>query len=215
MITTGADGALTAEGVSSSGGGEADSLSRRELIQMCKFLCCLSEIHETRLLCTEESLLQALGMQPQLRGALSATPAVSARTGGGAAADPRPLILTWLKDEGDRVDAVELCRDLLWTVTQDAVSSVLELVPLWCTLLGHMMLQRQYRVLVQTIIMIRFNAVFPTILLQRSPSWSSAASVKIRPAVLSNTMLLDFYHVFSIFTTDVNVKIDQVNVYFP
>ncbi len=62
-------------------------------------------------------------------------------------ADPRPLVLTWLHDEGDRCEAVELCRDVLLSAqwTEESI---------WRSLLSHMHLNSQHRVFLQTVLML-------------------------------------------------------------
>jgi hypothetical protein len=97
-----------------------------KLLARHSFLYCLAELNETRLLCSELTLADALGWETNQ-------------------SDPKPLVQTWLHDEGSLVDATELSRDVL-------LASKLFDISLWKMLLMTMIHHDQYRSVVQTII---------------------------------------------------------------
>lgn len=96
------------------------------------YLFCLSEMLETRLQCSEESLALAVGYS----ASESLIP------------NPVSLVRTWMRDEGGLAQAMELGRDVLVVATEtmqnrDATKDVsinfnMELVMLWIDLLRHM-----------------------------------------------------------------------------
>jgi hypothetical protein len=97
-----------------------------------RYLFCLSEMLETRLQCSEESLALAVGYSAS--GSLSPNPV--------------SLVRTWMRDEGGLAQAMELGRDVLVVATEtmqnvDVTKDTLinfntELVMLWVDLLRHM-----------------------------------------------------------------------------
>ena len=107
-----------------------------DLKQNHKFFFCLAELQETRLICSENTLADALGYG----------------TAGGASessvlADPKPLVRTWIHDECSLVQAVELSRDVL-LATRTADTSV------WKSLLTAMLRNSHSRSLLQTCLML-------------------------------------------------------------
>jgi len=100
-------------------------------------------MQEVRLTCSEETLLVALGFD-----ASSST---------STAKDYKALVRTWLQDEGNHIEVVELCRDVLfmeWSLhhTFD--------YPIWETLLRHMNTSGFYHSLFQTLASIRNSRFF-------------------------------------------------------
>lgn len=79
--------------------------SMQDLLCRHTFLFCFAELQETRLLCSEESLGDALGIK-----ITSASTGAKVQVVGG---DPRPLVRTWVHDEGSLSEAMELSRDVL------------------------------------------------------------------------------------------------------
>jgi hypothetical protein len=107
------------------------------------FLYCLCELQEIRLPCSEESLLDAMG--------LKVSDYKVARTD--AAADPRALVRTWLHDEGAHTEVVELARDLL-------VVTGFQEAGIWHHLVGHMTARGFRRPLFETLQQIAATPVF-------------------------------------------------------
>ena len=98
---------------------------------MLNYLFCLSELQETRLGTPAETLAQILLGSDELDNPLSA----------------KVLVNTWIYDEGDVENVLELCRDIyLITNCQD--------VSLWCKLFTRMFDNRQFHILVSSVAMI-------------------------------------------------------------
>lgn len=105
-----------------------------ELSRKHKYFYCLSELKETRLLCSDEALGDALGVN--LHPHFSLTDC-----------DPVPLVKTWIHDEGDVVEAMELARDVL-------ISAPIRYTHTWVTLLDTMIHQGQTRSVIQTLVVL-------------------------------------------------------------
>ena len=91
-------------------------------------------LQETRLPCSEEALQEALSLATHTPGqGLSRTPGANAPL----------LVRTWLHDEGQHVEVVELGRDALFAAGVGEVGA-------WSTLLLHMQSRGMTRALVQT-----------------------------------------------------------------
>lgn len=119
-----------------------------ELTSYKSYLYCLSELQEIRLPCTEESLLDAMGLK-----IVDFKMTTVAACGEPSAADPKALVRTWIHDEGAHTEVVELARDLLVTTRyQDA--------GIWFHLVGHMVAKGMHRALLQSLLMVRGAAVF-------------------------------------------------------
>lgn len=128
------------------------------------YLFCLCELQQTRLLCSEEALADAVGYTMSSLAALTAS-----------GADPRPLVRTWLRDEGDRCEAVELARDVLFVSglvggagkgmnePYRRVVSVSHDVQIWELLLTHMVQNGYLRSLIQTILLLRSSPLLSKI----------------------------------------------------
>jgi len=112
------------------------------------FLFCLAELQETRLPTSEEVLMDALGIARQVAegGVITST-------------DPRSLVRTWLHDEGEHSDVMELSRDILLAakVTEEVI---------WSELLSHMDRYASPRILLQTLVLIRSLPCFPSLCLR-------------------------------------------------
>ena len=119
------------------------SVDLSELGRARSFLYCLSELQEIRLPCSEESLLDAMGLKI-VDFAVVTGPTV---------ADPRALVRTWIHDEGAHAEVVELARDLLvLTHYQD--------VGIWHQIVSHMTTHAMYRSLFETLVLIQATPVF-------------------------------------------------------
>lgn len=117
-----------------------------ELASYKSYLYCLSELQEIRLPCSEESLLDAMGLKIVDFKMVT----VSADS---SAVDPKALVRTWLHDEGAHVEVVELARDLL-------VATRYRDAGIWFHLVGHMVAKGMHRALLQSLLMVRGAAVF-------------------------------------------------------
>jgi hypothetical protein len=80
------------------------TLSKLTINCYCNFLYCLSELQEIRLTTSEESLLESMSFN-----FLDSLLLVSSKKD---SIHFRSLVLTWIHDEGNQVDVVELARDL-------------------------------------------------------------------------------------------------------
>jgi hypothetical protein len=114
------------------------------------FLYCLCELQEIRLPCSEQSLLDAMGLKVEEYKISSLTQEPSKVF---AAADPRSLVRTWLHDEGAHVEVVELARDLL-VVTDFQEAGA------WHHLMGHMAARGMHRSLFETLLLIHASPAF-------------------------------------------------------
>jgi hypothetical protein len=114
------------------------------------FLYCLCELQEIRLPCSEQSLLDAMGLKVDDFKITSVSGDASRPF---AAADPRSLVRTWLHDEGAHVEVVELARDLL-VVTDFQETGA------WHLLMGHMAARGMHRSLFETLLLIHSSPAF-------------------------------------------------------
>ena len=236
-------------------------LSHQSLHVMRQYLMCLSELKETRILCTDDTLAEALGLREWSASGFSAaaeagqevavTGSVTAAAAGGAAAataaigaagvrvrprcgpcDPRPLVRTWLRDEGARSDATELARDVLYVCSVSGspasmrsttsgvdrfgavsnssssgsirgMSSALDLED-WEMLLTHMLHQGHRRALMQTLVMLRGSP-----LLAQLSAGAKAAAPQAAAAAgdLSSELLRSLVR----FTVEATEKAEQVS----
>ncbi|KAJ1440254.1 hypothetical protein B484DRAFT_476719 [Ochromonadaceae sp. CCMP2298] len=133
---------MGAVGAGGADAGEAEA-HRQELLRFKSYVYCLAEMQEIRLPCTEDSLLDAMGLRLLDFRIVLAT----------AVSDPRPLVRTWVHDEGAHVDVVELCRDLLAATDCRDVS-------IWYHLIGHMVAKGLGRSLQQTLLALFQSSVF-------------------------------------------------------
>lgn len=115
------------------------------------FLYCLSEMQEIRLSCTEDSLMDALG----LRMADFVLHSIHSETGATntSRTDAKSLVRTWIHDEGTHVEVVELARDVQYLTSPEDDAQ-------WYFLLSHMLSKGQERVLLQTLSLLHQTAVF-------------------------------------------------------
>lgn len=131
---------------------ETAASSNEELSLFRRFLFCLSEMQEIRLPCSEESLLNAMALKLDNHRLLRAT----SISGSSIKSDPSALVRTWLHDEGGHVAAVELARDLLLSTSYFETS-------VWFQLVNHMVAQRQFRSLFQTLLLLSRSHIFTDI----------------------------------------------------
>lgn len=120
-----------------------------ELTSFKSYLYCLSELQEIRLPCSEESLLDAMGLK--IVDFKMVTLGVGAENA--SAVDPKALVRTWIHDEGAHTEVVELARDLL-------VATRYRDAGIWFHLVGHMVAKGMHRALLQSLLMVRGAAVF-------------------------------------------------------
>lgn len=135
-----------------------------ELDLFTSYLYCLCELQEIRLPCSEDSLLDAMGLKITDGRISSVSQNTSNNESDGMAgksnngcgfssADPRALVRTWIHDEGAHVEVVELARDLL-------VGTGYQEVGIWHQLLGHMVQREMHRSMYETLLQIHSYAVF-------------------------------------------------------
>ena len=105
------------------------------------YLYCLAELQETRLLCSEQSLGDALGVLIPTNTGKSASQVLIKVTAG----DPRPLVQTWIHDESHLCEALELGRDILFLAHCRDPS-------IWHKLLQTMLKFDHHRSLLQTLL---------------------------------------------------------------
>ena len=104
-----------------------------------KFFTCLVELTETRLQCSAEMLATAIGVD------YHALAAPQGNTSLQSAADPSPLVRTWIHDEGVLLEAVELARSVLLAARCVDIS-------MWQSLLMAMIHHGHDRAVVQTLV---------------------------------------------------------------
>lgn len=117
---------------------QAVGLSLRDLQKRHIYLYCFAELQETRLLCSEESLSDALGIKfcTTDTGYSKVQVTVS---------NPKPLVRTWVHDEGALTEAMELSRDVLLTAQITDAS-------IWKTVLSTLLHHGHGRPLLQTLL---------------------------------------------------------------
>jgi len=117
---------------------QAIGSSLHDLRRRHMYLYCFAELQETRLLCSEESLSDALGIK--LNPNNNGHEKVRVTKG-----DPRPLVHTWIHDEGALTEAMELSRDVLFAARVTDVS-------IWKMVLTTLLHHDQGRPLLQTLL---------------------------------------------------------------
>lgn len=141
--------AVKSSSIQSSTLPQAVGVSVRDLQKRHSYLFCFAELQETRLLCTEESLGEALG--------LKFTPASADGKVQVVAGDPKPLVRTWMHDEGALTEAMELARDVLLAarVTDSSI---------WKTVLTTLLHHDHGRPLLQTLLNLINANLLPSLL---------------------------------------------------
>jgi hypothetical protein len=146
---------LTAAPTAAAGGGGdagagAGAGGMADLGQFKAYLYCLAEMQELRLPCSEDSLLDAMGLRVL---DFRIVPAAGGGAAGAVGADPRALVRTWIHDEGVHSEVVELARDLLLcTQYQD--------LTIWYQLISHMVGRGFHRSLFQTLLVLQGSSLF-------------------------------------------------------
>lgn len=121
-----------------------DNINDSSLLKLDKlklYLYCLSELQELRLPCSEETLLMSLGL---LDNGLKHDSHIC---------NPSPLIKTWIYDEGNHIEVIDLSRDLLIVCDINDIS-------IWENLLNHMDQKSQLRNFFVTLVIIRNKSIF-------------------------------------------------------
>jgi hypothetical protein len=161
------------------------------------FLFILAEQLECRILCSEETLADALGITAILQAlGLISSANVPSSTG---VLSPSSLVRTWLHDEGSRLEPVELARDLIYicgsvcdrrsTKHSDAdadgaeARNVKTLCDLWGILFDYCTQYDYHQVIIQSLCMLRGTQVaqllFPRAL--KSQGVTSTPNASSRP----------------------------------
>lgn len=136
-------------------GGASAATEKRSMSAPLHYLNCLAELQETRVLCSEQSLADALGVAMSNLASESEVRWIDK-------AEPGPLVQTWLHDEGASADAVELARDVLVAAVSSGAARAKNqkaFQSIWSALLLHMVRQGHLRSLLQTLLMIRTTSL--------------------------------------------------------
>jgi hypothetical protein len=161
-----------------------------------RYLYCLSELHDSRILCSEENLALALGVIDVIAPE-SATNMTHQKTIHGYS-DPRQLIMTWLHDESDNIDAIELARDVLLCSS----SPRHHVIEIWRQFIQHMIDYRHYRPLIQTIIILsrphnfNCNNILQALLYSNNDSMISISHMSSSHSISSQlkSIIQDFFY---------------------